>query len=294
MEKRKKDRRDKRHGWFLKDSDPFHVIMPYVMPGRTKNEAVLGEEIDITALEEYIAAKNAGEPEFKYSWFHAISAAIAKVLILRPAMNYYISGYRMYEHKDITLAFVVKRLFCDKGAEHLAKIKVEREGDAPIEQVYSQVKSIVTKVRGTSDFKGIHKKFDIYNKLPRPFLKAVVGFLRLMDYYGDSPESFKKDDPYYSSVFITNLGSIKMNADYHHLADWGDNSFFVVIGEKKKRPIFADDGTYEMKDTIKICMTIDERIADGYYFAKSLKLLRHLLQNPQLLDLPAETTIDYE
>jgi len=294
MEERKRDRRDKRHGWYLKNADSFHVIMPYVMPCRTKNEAVLSEEIDISALTDYINKKNEDNPEFKYTWFHAICAALAKVLILRPKMNYYISGYRMYEHKEITLAFVVKRMFCDKGAEYLAKISVDREGEAPMEQIYSKVKKIVTKVRGTTQSEGITKKFDFYHVLPRPCMKMLVGTLRLMDYFGDSPESFKKDDPYYSSVFITNLGSIKMNADYHHLADWGDNSFFVVIGEKKKRPIFNDDGTYEMKDTVKINMTIDERIADGYYYAKSLKLFRHLLQNPQLLDQPAETPVDYE
>jgi len=71
-------------------------------------------------------------------------------------------------------------------------------------------------------------------------------------------------------------------------------SFFVVISEKKKQPIFSEDGSFEMKDTIKLGLTIDERIADGYYFAKSLKLMRHLLQNPELLDLPAGTPVEYE
>jgi len=269
-------------------------VMPYVMPGRTRNEASLTEEIDITALKEYIDKKNQDNPDFKYTWFQAISAALAKVLILRPKMNYYISGYRMYEHKEISLAFLVKRQFCDHGAEHLAKIYIEREGDSPISQVYNQVRKIVTCVRGTKQSEGITKKFDFFHALPRPAFKLVVAILKLMDYYGDSPETIKKDDPLYSSIFISNLGSIKMNANYHHLSEWGDNSFFVVIGEKKLRPVFSEDGSYEMRDTITLSMTIDERIADGYYFAKSIKLLRHLLQNPDLLDLPAETEIDYE
>ena len=93
---------------------------------------------------------------------------------------------------------------------------------------------------------------------------------------------------------MTNLGSIKMNADYHHLFDWGTNSFFVVISEKKLRPFFNEDGTYEMRNTIKLGMTIDERIADGYYFAKTLKLLRHMFAHPELLDEPAATPIDID
>jgi len=291
---RKHSFRDKKHGWYLKDQDSYHIIMPYVLGDRTDNEAVLSEEIDITALTDYINGKNADNPDFKYTWFHAISAALAKVLIQRPKMNYYISGRRMYEHKDITLAFVVKRLFADNGGEHLAKIKVQRQGDSPISQVYSQVKAIVTKVKGTSQSEGITKKFDLFQILPRPFMKMLVGTLKLMEYFGDSPDTFKADDPLYSSIFISNLGSIKMNANYHHLSNWGDNSFFVVIGEKKKRPIFNEDGTYEMRDTISLSMTIDERIADGYYYAKSIKMLKYLLQNPDLLDLPAEATIEFE
>ena len=291
---RKKCRKDKRHGWYVQDQDSLHIIMPYVMPGRTRNEAVMSEEIDLTALEEFIARKNDGNPDFKYTWFHAICAAVAKVLILRPKMNYYISGYRLYEHKDITLAFVVKRQFSDNGAEHLAKIKIDREGESPFEQVYRQVREIVTCVRGTTKSEGITKKFDFYKSAPRFVLRCIVTILKIMDYFGDSPESIRKDDPCYSSVFLTNLGSIKMNADYHHLSEWGDNSLFVVVGEKKKRPVFKDDGSYTMRDSIKLSMTVDERIADGYYFSKSAKLLKHILLNPELLERPAEELIEFE
>ena len=39
--------------------------------------------------------------------------------------------------------------------------------------------------------------------------------------------------------------------------------------------------------------TIDERLADGYYYSKSVRLLKHLLQNPELLELPANTPVEY-
>lgn len=293
-EPRKKSIRDRRDGWYLKDIDSMHVIMPYVMPHRTANEAVLSEEIDISALDEYIKARNAGNPDFKYTWFHAITAAIAKVLVLRPKMNYFISGYRMYEHKNIEVSFVVKRQFADNGAETLTKLIIDPEGGSPLEQVHSFVQSIVTKVRGTDVVEGITNKFDFYQVLPRPVFRLFVGLLGILDYFGIYPESLKKDDPCYCSVFITNLGSIKMSADYHHLYERGTNSFFVVIGEKKMRPVFADDGSYVMRPTIKLSFTIDERIADGFYFAKSIHLLKYLLQHPELLDEEAGKEVDYE
>ena len=71
-------------------------------------------------------------------------------------------------------------------------------------------------------------------------------------------------------------------------------SFFVTIGEVKKIPYYLEDGTCELRNSIKLGLTIDERIADGYYFAKTLRLIRKIFQNPELLDLPAATPIEID
>ena len=49
-----------------------------------------------------------------------------------------------------------------------------------------------------------------------------------------------------------------------------------------------------MKETIDLGLTIDERIADGYYYSRTIKLLKYLLHNPELLELPADQEVDYE
>lgn len=294
VQTRKKHRKDLKHGWYLGDVDSLHVIMPYIYPKRTQNEAVLGEVIDITNIDSYLEKKNAENPDFKYTWFHVICAALAKVLILRPKMNYYIQNFRMYEHKEITFAFTVKRQFNDEGKEALATIDIDRDGNAPIEQVHDKVRDFVTMVRSSDKAEEITEKMDIVSVLPRFLMRFFFWTIRKMQYFNIYPDALRRGDPGFSSIFISNLGSIKMNADYHHLADWGDNSLFVVIGEKKMRPAFKEDGSYEMRNTIKLSLTIDERIADGYYFARSMKLLRHLLQNPELLEKPASDPIDFE
>ena len=46
------------------------------------------------------------------------------------------------------------------------------------------------------------------------------------------------------------------------------------------------DGHKEIRDVIDVSATLDERIADGFYFARSLKLLKHVFAHPELLDLP--------
>ena len=49
-----------------------------------------------------------------------------------------------------------------------------------------------------------------------------------------------------------------------------------------------------MKDSVDIGLTVDERIADGYYFSKTVKLLKKILENPELLELPFGEEVDYE
>ena len=293
-EPRKRSIKDRNDGWYLKDIDSMHVIMPYVMPHRCANEAVVTEEIDMTAVNDFVTAKRELGLEFKYTWFHVICAALAKTLILRPKMNYFIDGYRMYERKNLELAFTVKRKFEDNSEEALAKLKIAREGTSPMDQVYTKVRDYVTAVRVKDKTVGITNKFNFYQVLPRPVFRFFVWCLKVLNYFGHYPKSMAKDDPCFCSVYVTNLGSIRLNADYHHLFEWGNNSFFVVISEKKKKPFFKEDGSFEMRDTVRISMTIDERIADGYYYSKSIRLFKHLLAHPELLELPAEAPIDFD
>jgi len=68
----------------------------------------------------------------------------------------------------------------------------------------------------------------------------------------------------------------------------------MVISEKKLRPFWNEDGTYELRNTIKLGLTVDERIADGYYFAQTIKIMRYLFAHPELMDLPAATPVELD
>ena len=83
-----------------------------------------------------------------------------------------------------------------------------------------------------------------------------------------------------------------MSADYHHLANWGTNSIFVVVGEKKPTPFYNADGSVTVKDALKMSLTLDERIADGFYFANSIKILKKLFENPELIETPIDQPIE--
>ena len=297
MGKNKQKRRwgDRKDAKRLRNIDSMHAFMPYLLPNRTDNEAVLSDYAVVENLEKYIAKKNEENPEFKYTVFHAVTAALAKTIYLRPKMNYFYQGHRLYERNDIIFSFTAKRKFEDHSEEALARIKIDQESDvSPLEQVYSKVKKFVTKIRKEDKTDGATDIISVLCKLPRFLLKFVVWVLRKLDYYGIMPTSISNEDPYYSTVFISNLGSIKATASYHHLTNWGTNSIFVIVGEMKLKQITDKDGNVSVKKIIPLGITIDERIADGFYFAKSFKIFRHLIENPELLDRPLQEEIDFK
>ena len=49
-----------------------------------------------------------------------------------------------------------------------------------------------------------------------------------------------------------------------------------------------------MREKLKLGITLDERIADGYYYAKSVRLFKYLLEHPTLLERPLSEEVEYE
>lgn len=291
MEKRSYCFKDRKDGYYLKNIDAMHKIMPYLMPKRTATEACLIEKIDLMNMEKYLHEKNLQNPEHKYTIFHVIAAALAKTAVLRPKLCRFISGHRMYEYKKLNLSFVVKEKFEDNAKEGLAFVNFDKS--ATIETIRSGIFEKVDIIK--SDKKDNSTNImDKVAKFPRWLLKIITTILKCLDYYGWVPDFIIKEDPSHAGIFIANLGSIGLKANYHHLNDWGTNSFFVVIGEKYNEMYYKEEGTVELRPTLDLAITIDERIADGYYYAKSIKLLKYLLQNPQLLELPANQEVAYD
>ena len=95
-------------------------------------------------------------------------------------------------------------------------------------------------------------------------------------------------------MVISNLGSIKLKCGYHHLTNWGTCSLFCIIGEKKKSPFYDENGSVSMRETLELGLTIDERLADGYYYSKSVRMLKYLLEHPEELEKPLKEEVRYE
>ena len=292
MEKQKRRWGDRRDGRLLRELDGMHFITPLIYPNRCDNEAYISETVDLTAINRYLEEKNRDETEFPYKIFHLVVAAIIKTVTLRPKLNRFIANKNFYQRYEISASFVVKKQFADEAAEGLAVIRAK--DDSTLQTLREDLKSQIMECKDQTKVDSSSDSMDLFNKMPRFFSKFLVWIIRRLDVHGIVPKSLIETDPYYCTVVISNLGSIKLHSGYHHLTNWGTCSLFCIIGEKSMRPVFRPDGSYEMHEMLDLGLTIDERLADGYYYSKSIRLLKTLLENPELLETPASEPVDLE
>ena len=283
---------DRRDAKLLRDIDSMHFIMPLMYPNRCDNEAFISETIDLTNVMKYLEKKNAEGPDYKYNFCQVMVTAVLKTITLRPQLNRFIANYNLYERNEVSAAFTIKKIFKDDGDEALAFIHSKPTDN--LESIHNEIYRQVSYVRhegkdqSTMSMDALQKVFGF------PPLKKALGVgARFLDKRGLMPASVIATDPFQSSVVLANLGSIKLRSGYHHLTNWGTTSVFVIIGEMKERPFYNEDGREEMRMSVDIGLTVDERISDGYYCSRSIKLLKHLLDQPELLELPLGEKVDY-
>ena len=284
------DRKDAR---WVREAPGLQTIMTNLFINRTDCEVFLNDKFDATELVRFLEEKNASHPDYKTTIFHAVLTALSRMVKERKKLNYFIQGRRMYERNVISLSFVAKRRFADNGEEALMVLEPKDEDtlDTISKKIIGDVKE--TRKSEHSDG-GIESIIDTLAKLPRPILIPLMKLIRILDFWGKNPHFLTDGDPNYTTILASNLGSIQCPAVYHHLNNYGTNSIMITVGTLHKEEMLMPDGHKEIRDVIDIGAILDERIADGFYFARSLKLIKHIFAHPELLDKPLSEESGYE
>ncbi|MBR2533187.1 MAG: 2-oxo acid dehydrogenase subunit E2 [Erysipelotrichaceae bacterium] len=283
--------RDRFDATYLKDLDSMHFIMPFMFPNRCDNQAYFTFQVDLTNLEKYLKKKNKGNPDYKYNMYQCIVTAVLKTITLRSKLSLFIHNRKMYRRNEVSAAFTVKQEFKDDGGEVLAFVHSKPEWT--IDDVHNELKRQLLKLKNKSYVDESTSFMDKFNKLPKFISRPALSFVCWLEKKGMIPKALVETDPYHSSCVLANLGSIGLPDGYHHLTNWGTTSMFVVVGQSGRMPFYKND-KIEFRDGVRLGFTIDERIADGYYFSKSIKIMQLLLEEPELLEKPLNEKLSDE
>jgi hypothetical protein len=248
--------------------------MPILSPRRNDNLVWFQLDVGVERALAWAEAKSAGRaPERPLTLFHVILAGLARILHERPRLNRFTEGGRLWQRDGIWLTFSAKQRFDEDAPLLTVKRRVdptqsvEAMADALLDSLASGRRGEAT----TSD-----REVSGLLRLPPRLARFAVWLADLADSLGLLPRAMLDADPLNASVFVANLGSVGLEAGYHHLWEHGNCPIFCVVGRIKPGP---DGGRIA---TLKF--SYDERIEDGLYCARSLDRLRELIENPEKLD----------
>ncbi len=258
----------------VQDIAPMRRIMPFISPRRNDSVFHLAIDIDVEAALEFLEKRNQQRPEGRpITLFHLLLRSTAQCLALRPGVNRFVKGGRLWQHDGIRFTFSALREIAD-GARMLTikrRFAPERESlDEMADAIYAKLRPARAGVQSTSD-----RETKLLLRLPTFLTALLVRAGDVLDHFGLLPRVMIEADPLYCSIFFANLGSVGHDAGWHHLWERGTCSIFGVMGRIKPGP----DG----RRRVTICWTFDERIEDGIHSYVSLSGIKDRIENPELL-----------
>lgn len=265
-------------GDVVKDVPAYRRIMPLIMPTRTQCAVYFEQRIEADQALDFIDRWNADHPDQKISFFHLLVHEVTRILHERPRMNRFVSGGRLYQRKGVWIAYSAKKEMTDDAP--VVALKKEFDPRAPFVE---HVRALSHHVKeGKSDQKSaVDKELGLVFLLPLFIVKFLVRMLGVLDRWNLLPAGFIRNDPLYASVFLANLGSIKLDAAYHHNYEYGNISIFGTVGKLHRVLVARPDGSVANVREIILRWTFDERIEDGLYAAKSLEAVKRRLESPR-------------
>ncbi len=277
--------RDRCDGTRVLGQHALNALMPYMMRGRNESAVYYEKEINIENSLAYLKSlkkmQEAKEDQDRFSLFGLIITAALRAMALYPQLNRFVHRRALYQRKHLAFSFIVKQEFDVDAPEVNAKIFLE-PGDS-FSTVSEKISVAILNARQNGEGDG-ERFANIFHKIPGG--KALImGIYRFLEQFNIAPWSLIRMDPLYSSIYFANLGSIGLNAPYHHLYEWGTTSIFIVIGKLFSKELWHGNVRTRQR-YIDLRMTLDERIADGFLFAEAASALYKMLSNPSLLELP--------
>jgi hypothetical protein len=93
--------------------------------------------------------------------------------------------------------------------------------------------------------------------------------------------------PFYCTAFLTNVGSLKLDAPFHHNYEMGNCGIFIALGKVKTEKFIRSDNQIGERKVVNMRYTVDDRIVDGIYTGRAMKLLKDYVEHPIKLVDPA-------
>lgn len=267
-------------GKLVKDVGPMYMLVPYIMTERSDSMNMIEEAANYDAIHNYVLQKR--REGVKISHMAVVMAAYVRTVSQFKALNRFIVRSRIYAHKDLSVAMVVLR----PGAVDSSMGKIKFDLYDTIYDVNDRINKYVEENSNPETSTGLDKLMGAILKIPG-LVRFLVWLIRTLDKFGLLPKAVCDVSPFHETMVFTNLASIKTNHIYHHVYNFGTCNMVMAMGNTVERPQTVG-GEIKLNKEIPFGIVMDERIADGHYFAQAFAEMKKYMLDPSLLETPPE------
>ena len=264
----------------VKGLDIMEKSGPYFMPQRIDAVNYFSQAINCENIDKFVKEerKRSG---LHFSYTEILMTAIIRMLYQRPKINRFVNNCIIYQRNKITISMAIKKKLTDDGEEVTIKMPFTgRENLADVKRIFEE--EIAKNVKPNEEHETT-KTAGFLCRLPNLLYKFAITCIKLMDRYDMLPRKLVDVSPFHTSVFMTDLRSIKLDKIYHHLYNFGNTSIFISLGKVVYRPVSNKAGEIKTEKQLQLGFSLDDRICDGLYYANTLSLLREFMTNPEKL-----------
>jgi 2-oxoacid dehydrogenase/acyltransferase catalytic subunit len=254
-------------------------MMPYIM--RKRNESVVFHtmQLRIGETRAWLREYNRAHGKHQHaSLFYLFMYACARSINALPGMNRFVSGGRIYQRKGLWISFSAKKRLLEGSP--LVTVKLKFPPNEPFDECMQRICKAVDDGRSGGELP-IDVELRLLTRLPGPVLRLVVAAGRWLDRFNILPAALIESDPLFTTIFLTNDGSVGVSNAHHHLYEHGTCSMHAVVGSIQKAVIVDRAGHADVTEILEVGWSCDERINDGHYSGKTLLAIQRIMENPQ-------------
>jgi len=270
----------------------YTKMVSIMMPTRIESTIYMQETIVVDKAYKLMEEWNKDLPDGarRLTIMPILLAALARAVAARPKLNRFVSNFRHYQRNNISFSFVTKKTLTDDGKE--VNLTIPFKPEDTLKDVFERFSEYVDLAKSSEGNKN-EEDVDEFDKLPIFILRLIVWVIRFLDRRNWISAGMIKLLPFYCTAFITNVGSLKLNAPLHHNYEIGNVGIFVSLGKTEKEKYITKDNKISERRIIKVTYTFDDRIVDGIYAGRAMKIVKDLIENPEKLLKPANIAPKY-
>jgi pyruvate dehydrogenase E2 component (dihydrolipoamide acetyltransferase) len=233
--------------------------------------------VDVTPVRAYIADVRARVGE-RVTLTHVVGAALGRCVAAVPEIRARVVLGRIIAHPTCDIGFAV-----DVAGDDLAPVQVRSvERLTPLE-VARQVTHGAARLRAGDDHRH-NRSSSIVRRTPAWLMRPMLAATGLL-VGGLGVAALGQPGFPLGSAFVSNVGTLGLDEAFLAPLPFARVPLYLAIGAVRETPAVVD-GTVVAQPQVVLVATADHRLVDGSHAGRVTTLLRRLLAEPSLLDVP--------